>query len=262
MTIVNNIKNWNDLNEVLFKDSWNDKIERFRLPYVFRGLSNVEYDLKTSLIRLGGDYDKLERNLLRNFKKYGYNLKIDDNSIWELMAIAQHHGLPTRLLDWTYSPYIALHFMSANIENFHQDGVIWCIDIKKTIEYLPIDMKKLLEEEQANVFTIEILNKIHNTLESFDKSKKDDFIIFFEPPSIDSRIMNQFALFSVISNPKTISDDWLNKHMSVYKKIIIPSYLKWEIRDRLDQLNISERMLFPGLDGLCSWLKRYYSPRR
>lgn len=262
MTIINNIESWNDLNEVLFNESWNDKIERFRLPYVFRGLSDVEYDLKTSLIRLGADNYKLERNLLRNFKKYGYNLNINDNSIWELMAVAQHHGLPTRLLDWTYSPYIALHFMSANMENFNKDGVIWCVDIKKTIKYLPIDMKKSLEQEQAHVFTVDILNKMHSSLENFDKSKQDDFIVFFEPPSIDSRIMNQFALFSVISNSKTILDDWLKKHTSVYKKIIIPSNLKWEIRDRLDQLNISERMLFPGLDGLCSWLKRYYSPRK
>lgn len=261
MTIINNIKTWNDLNEVLFQESWNDKIERYRLSYVFRGLSDIDYDLQTSLIRLGGTYDKLEKNLLRNFKKYAHNLNIKENSIWELMAIAQHHGLPTRLLDWTYSPYIALHFMTANLNHFDRDGVIWCVDLTKTIAYLPMDMKDILDEEQAQVFTVDMLTKTHGSIESFDQSKKDDFIVFFEPPSIDSRILNQFALFSVMSNPKTVLNEWLVKHTNVYKKIIIPAHLKWEIRDKLDQLNISERMLFPGLDGLCSWLKRYYSPK-
>ena len=44
-------------------------------------------------------------------------------------------------------------------------------------------------------------------------------------------------------------------------QIVIPAELKWEIRDKLDQANINERVLFPGLDGLCMYLKRYYSPK-
>ena len=46
------------------------------------------------------------------------------------------------------------------------------------------------------------------------------------------------------------------------RRILIPAELKWEVRDRLDQPNISERVLFPALDGLSAWLRRYYHDRR
>jgi hypothetical protein len=82
-----------------------------------------------------------------------------------------------------------------------------------------------------------------------------------EQPSIDDRIVNQFAVFSVLSNPSLSMDEWLSLHPNLLRKVVVPSSLKWEVRDRLDQANITERVLFPGLDGLSRRLKRYYSPK-
>src|SRR5207253_3555315 len=87
------------------------------------------------------------------------------------------------------------------------------------------------------------------------------FVVFLEPPSLDPRIVNQFALFSLMSSPQASLDDWLARHPALAKRILIPAALKWEIRDKLDQANINERVLFPGLDGLSRWLTRYYWPK-
>jgi hypothetical protein len=56
-------------------------------------------------------------------------------------------------------------------------------------------------------------------------------------------------------------DDWLAGHPGIYKRVLIPSKIKWEIRDKLDQANINERVIYPGLDGLSRWLARHYHSR-
>lgn len=268
------------MQDELFRGSWNDTIQRYRSPFVFRGLSDKEYHLETSLMRLGGDYWQLERHLLRNFRKYARFDSLELGSFWHLLSLAQHHGLPTRLLDWTYSPYIALHFATSSLERLDDDGVIWVVDFEKAHDQLPDRLRNLLRTEGAQAFTVELLadlipankrcsvsdessfHEVVETLNAFDSlGVTDDFLLFFEPPSVNERIVNQFALFSVMPDPQRRIDDWLADNPTLYRKLIIPSEMKWECRDKLDQCNITERVLFPGLDGLSSWLKRHYSPK-
>lgn len=252
---------WAHLHELLFDGSWNEQIQRFRSPYVFRGLPNKSFDLKTSLMRLGGEYSQLEKHLLRNFKKYGHDSFDTNRPVWHWLTLAQHHGLPTRLLDWTYSPLVAMHFVTADIDCADHDGIIWKVNYHDSCRQLPRKMREVLENDGGNVFTVEMLNSQVKDLESFDLLSKDDFFIFFEPPSIDARIVNQHALFSVASNPKTSMESLIKNASIDAQIIIIPRDIKWEIRDKLDQSNITERMLFPSLEGLSEWLKRHYSPK-
>jgi hypothetical protein len=257
------VHSWDELQRELFAQSWNDKIGRFRSRFAFRGLSDATYRLETTLMRLRGDYVKLERHLLRNFRKYAHRSVVERDSLWHWLAVAQHFGLPTRILDWTYSPFIAMHFATANIDKFDLDGVIWAVNYVKAHELLPQFLRDGLEKEGANVMTLQLMNESINSLEALDAldvRSGEKMVIFFEPPSIDDRIVNQFAFCSVMPDPGLAMDDWLVTHPELARKIIIPASLKWEIRDKLDQANVNERVLFPGLDGLSRWLKRHYSP--
>lgn len=252
---------WKELQDLLFQDTFDPGIGRYRSSYIYRGMNDSSHTLKTSLARLGGPYDRLERHLLRNFRKYALKSAITENSVWNVLALAQHHGLPTRLLDWTYSPYVALHFATNDIQKYDKDGIIWGTNYVALNQYLPDRLKDVINREQSNTFTAEMLDSVCKDLDSLKRLEEEEFLLFLEPPSLDERIINQFALFSLLSSSTASMDEWLEDHDSFVYRIIIPKELKWEIRDKLDQANITERVLFPGLDGLSMWLKRHYSSK-
>ena len=240
-------------------------MQRFRSPYAFRGLASAEHQLSNSLIRLAAgriDISKLELSLIRNFRKYAHaQAAAPIDSIWHWLALGQHHGLPTRLVDWTYSPFVALHFATERPADFATDGLIWCVNFVEANRLLPPRLKSILEEEHSDTFTVEMLTQFP-TLRALDALGQDvPFVIFMEPPSLDTRILNQFALFSLLPSPAARLDQWLESHPKLFRKVMVPAALKWEVRDKLDQANINERTFFPGLDGLSRWLERYYLPK-
>jgi hypothetical protein len=256
------VATWTDLNDQLFADAWDEEIGRFRSRFAYRGMASSAYDLTTSLMRLGGAYHELEAHLLRNFIKYARRTQLLEASPWHWLALAQHHGLPTRMLDWTFSPYVALHFATTidREEEIETDAVVWCVDYTRTNTQAPDGLRAILAEEDAEVFTAEMLLGAADSLAAFDALAPEPFVVFFEPPSLDDRIVNQAALFSLMSSASARLDCWLAARPGMYRRIIIPAALKHEVRDKLDQANITERVLFPGLDGLSRWMRRYYAP--
>jgi hypothetical protein len=246
------VETWAELHALLFDDMWNEELELFRSRFAYRGNSDASVPLTSGLVRLGGDVE-LERQLMRAFRKYARQDAVPHDTDWDWLALGQHHGLPTRLLDWTYSPYVALHFVTQNTEKYDRDGIVWMVDYVKAHEQLPPRLRDTLGEEGANVFTTELLAEVSPGLRDLD-DEGEDFMLFVEPPSFDSRIVNQYALFSVTSPVDLHLEEWASR-------VVIPAELKWEVRDKLDQANVTERVLFPGLDGISRWLARYYAPR-
>jgi len=134
-------------------------------------------------------------------------------------------------------------------------------------DFLPARLQDILRDSIYNGFYAELMDQVASDLDQFDALGSEPFLVFFEPPSLDARIVNQFGLFSALSDPSgkpdLALDSWLYKRhkpgKALFKKVVIPAELKWEVRDKLDGANINERMLFPGLDGLSTWLERHYS---
>ncbi len=88
-------------------------------------------------------------------------------------------------------------------------------------------------------------------------------LLLWEPPSLDERIANQAGMLTLMNSATPPQNAFLGEcarqHPMLVHRIIITANAKPEIRAILDQNNISERTLYPGLPGLCAWLKRYYA---
>ena len=234
---------------------------RLRDYGVYRGGSNASAPLLTGLDKLGGtdaphSKQHVEEHILRNFIRYSRaHLSQPPANEWELLVAAQHHGLPTRLLDWTYSPLVAAHF--ATSATVATDRVIWRLDWKRI--HRAFGLPEL-------AFLIEDLERIRGHDSRFTPWKlfaqeTRDFACLIDPPSLDARIVAQSGAFTLCSDKTRSLDCFLADHglQDTLTRFVIPFAKIQCIRDQLDLVGISERHLFPDLDGVAAELKRYYS---
>ena len=274
---VEQITTLEQISKIIWDQQYQSTLMRNRSPYLYRGLPNSNYHLVTSLRRNCKEKkNDIELAILRNFVKYA---ALEDpalkTSIWRQMIVGQHHGLPSRLLDWAYSVLIALHFATSgeNLDDMSKnDAVLWQIDILEMNKRLPKNYQTTLKNESAFLMTVDMMDSLtrggntYDILNRYDSDMGTASMVFLEPPSIDQRIIGQYSYFSIIpSRIENLQDDtgietFLDETQNTVK-YIISTDLKWRIRDMLDQMNINERILFPGLDGITSWMKRHYYVR-
>lgn len=204
--------------------------------YIFRGLSNVDYPLISSL---GRCFRKLideghssreelleeERNAYRLFKTEAVALiEREPKSAIQWLALMQHYGLPTRLLDWTLNPLVALYF--AVRSNPQGDAVVYVNSFERD--------RWLHGDDDAYA--------------AIDRGGNDIFSIenpyYFFPSGLDKRFGAQQGLFSIQADPMEVFPE------GNLTKIVIKQEARIEIRLTLMKYGITPRTVFPGLSGI------------
>ena len=252
-----------DLMPLLSEQDYRPELKRNRSGFLYRGMPDSEYKMATSLSRCCRELQQtLEPAILNNFAKYA--VREDPNvarNVWYQMITGQHNGLPTRLLDWSHSSLVALHFAMTEenlAEMASHDCVVWRIDMNEQIAHLPEKYRMAVGKAQTTLFSVEMLTKITDSLYQYDEDMGDRSMVIIEPPSTNDRIIMQYSFFSVIPMGMTDIEGFLDAHTKNTVKYVIDKNLRWRVRDMLDSLNISERLLYPGLEGLSKWIARHY----
>jgi len=188
---------------------------------IYRGVSDYRAHIPIPSVGRGAEDSYSiahERRIFRLFKEkslpyLSYRPKDD----WEYLALAQHYGLPTRLMDWTWNPLIAAFF--AVTGSLDSDGAMY------------------------NLYAV-IVGNYDSEVSPFESS-----ICLYNPPHFDQRIAAQSGVFTCHDRP---TDDQVSEESEI---IVIPQEIKSEIRHNLRILGVHYGSIFPGLEGIAKAIK-------
>lgn len=260
--------------------SWEDLLQRIRAytPFwAFRGACSSAWLLKTSLERIEAiPVYEAERYLLSTFQRRIHHYVTDapdreDDLEW--FALMQHHGAPTRLLDWTKSPYVALFFALEQPSDPVNDPALWAIDLDWCKEQaitklltlpggLVVPGKPPVPGEPPLVLDpAESLGKPGLFRAAFLRGPGLDVTMVapLQPFRMNQRLVIQQGLFLAPGNPSvSFEDNLLAYELMQFSlhvhKIIVPRTLRIEILAALNKMNINRASLFPGIDGFAQSL--------
>ncbi len=226
--------------------------------YIFRGQADAQWDLVPALARLVKNSPhnlelteilELEKAALREFFIQAHHYlspqviasrsKLDLDVWWILM---QHYGVPTRILDWTNSPFVALYFSCEQEPG--KDGALWVLHPRTVIDafkkkFDPYELP-FMESDKREFY-----------------SKEEEILFFLQSTTQTDRMVAQQMVVTICTHVAGNHSEILSgilaeeqRSFDVFLKLIIPQNLKGTFLRNLRSMNVTAKSLFPGIDGL------------
>lgn len=241
------VDGWQDFTQYL--DRFPQRVAPFESAYQFRGQSDADWPLRPSLLRVLTTRDsariiKLEKMAIAEFRVHAHLYlpsrivgRADDGAGW--WTLMQHYGAPTRLLDWTNSPYVAAYFAVEN--HWDLDGAVWLFNCFVLRERMDESWGKDGPRDSSDTW--------------FMDSGAPPKLICISRDENTERMIAQQGCFTVCRQPGPDHSELIDavlgeQNHDHYLKIVIPANLKQDFLRRLRTMNIAANSLFPGIDGV------------
>jgi hypothetical protein len=214
----------------------------------FRGNSRADWNLLPSLYRKGHAYKEQDmNNAFRNKAKSRYSNCPDREDWFSWLFLMQHYRLPTRLLDWSEAPLVALFFILDNAEYDDSDGALWAL------------MPGILNIHQIGMNIIclaggSAVEKLFKDAFIADKKNPDKKILAVATEQMDLRHLLQQSAFTIHGTDTPM--DKIPESEKYLAKIVIPMSAKSYFREILSVLSISGELLFPDLENLAKKISK------
>ena len=203
---------------------------------LYRG-QNTDKALLPKIARYNvNDVQKVEREMLEDFQRRSLHLiDLHPGNSWDWLALAQHHGMATRLLDWTENPLIALWFSMATKEQIATEySVVWGFRVPPEDIVASTDRLNPFEEGTTKVF---------------------------RPNHITKRISAQFGWFTIHKyneQHKFVAFENNKDYSDKLFKIEVRSECFSECKRRLHNFGINSASMYPDIDGLAKHVEWLY----
>lgn len=239
-----------------------DQRRRF-LGVWYRGLPCERLKLLPTLHRDGIPVDD-EIHLMNRFKQNAHEfLEERPQGEWEWMLLARHHGLPSRLLDWTENPLVGLFFAAGGYDSSYSqsNGALWCLtpphlnQVASNHTVRPDVLPMLLDEEDLSppdeFLTLYKTSRVVNAIAAKPMSPAAAMGI-----RTTKRIQAQLGVFTIHHADTKPLEEW--EDGSHVWKYIVPVEAKLPIREELRRSGVTALTLFPDLDNVAREARRGY----
>lgn len=240
------VESWSELRDVLE--------ELANAGWAFRGQADATWPLESSLTRYlktyGGDssgWPEREKKILNTFKRKAHLLVSrtpERGETLEWLALMQHHGAPTRLLDFTWSPYVAAFFA---LERATKDSAIWAISSGPAVpNFRGFYISALLNR----ILGLKYSEHLEPKTRQAAAAQKIPRVMMGEPVLMNQRLTTQAGTFIIPTRRIDEPVDRVVPKASIFKVRLATASLRRQTMDRLYNMNINNATLFPGIDGL------------